>query len=252
MRGGGAKGSEIDPIEVGGGSAGNAGNASAGTGNSSGAADGDAEAGGKVQHAVESDPVNSLPPLPGSRSTGSGDSGQTSGTPGGSPGGSSGSPDAEAGGSIGGVASADDSSSGSDAPLGAQGDSQPGQPKQPRRMFGIAGPKATVGYEHEVIMRVDGDQICVDEEPPVSYARAESADRLATRVIRVLQRDARSWGRPPENFYWVPAIKVIVSPGGIVTFERIHKILLRHALISSVDYCLDSAKPQPKPDQVLE
>jgi hypothetical protein len=144
-----------------------------------------------------------------------------------------------------------DSGDGSGDPLDGGGDGSGGQGQSGgRRQWGIAGPKAEVGYQRQVEIYIDADRIIVDQQPPIPIGRWQSSNQLAGRVVRALERSAHSWGRPPQNFYWVPSIKFVISPGGNIPYERIRAKVLRHGLAASVEYRLDKAAPKKMPDLV--
>jgi hypothetical protein len=121
-----------------------------------------------------------------------------------------------------------------------------------RHQWGMASPGATIGFERDVTIYVESHRIFVGGEPPISCGRGESNNALAAAVVAALDRDARTWGRPPDNFYWVPNVKFVISPGGNQHYERIHKAIIRHGLISSVDFRLDTVKQHRLLDLPME
>jgi hypothetical protein len=143
-------------------------------------------------------------------------------------------------------------SDGSRAPLGAAADDMDNPRRTVRHQWGYASRRANVGFEHDVTIRVQADRIFVGEQPPVPCRPFESSRALSAAVIAALDRDARSWGPPPANFYWVPHINFVISPGGNVPYERIRPAIARHGLISSVDYRLDVTDPSLKLGLPLE
>ncbi len=192
--------------------------------------------------------------------------GPTSGDPsGGAPGGTSGSgtpsggsPGDAAGGSPGGgsmgsdggdsgqsaSASVDAKAGGGGGPsLGHGGDDTPDN-SFAKHHWGYSTPQANVGFNHDVNVWIGAHAIVVGSQPPIPITRAESTQRLAALVVPALDREARTWGRPPDHLYWVPAVKFVVSPGGNVTYDRLRPVLERHGLISSVEYRLELESPR--------
>jgi len=116
------------------------------------------------------------------------------------------------------------------------------------RQWGIASLGATIGYERRVDVRVEQNRVTVVGQPRIDVVtnnRDElSVDDLRRRVIRGVQRTARSWGQPPERFYWVPAIRFEVSPGGALHYERLNSLFRSWRLATSVDYVLPTV-PEP-------
>ncbi|HUE17367.1 MAG TPA: hypothetical protein VMR25_24660, partial [Planctomycetaceae bacterium] len=158
------------------------------------------------------------------------------------------------------------SGSGSDAPPGAKAmDGLPnfstsseddGAPRranqQTTHRWGISSPRASIGFEHELMVYIEAGRIYVGGQPPIGCGRGETADRLSLAVLRALDREARTWGRPRENFYWVPTLKIVICPGGVLQYERIQPALLRHGLTSTVDFRLELSRPAPLPRLVTE
>jgi hypothetical protein len=138
------------------------------------------------------------------------------------------------------------SDGGTPSPLGAAADEMDSPRHTVRHQWGYSGRRATVGFEHDVTIQVQADRIFVGRRPPIPCDHYLSSRELSAAVIGMLDRDARTWGPPPENFYWVPHINFVISPGGNIPFERIRPAIARHGLISSVDYRLDAPDPLQK------
>jgi flagellar motility protein MotE (MotC chaperone) len=240
---------------------------------SGGDASGTARGGGLQSGSAGSGPAQLEPPEFGSSTGGSSSPGGTS--PGGSPqSGSDGQPNSGQGGgtpSFGSSASSDSgadggqSGAGSDSPGAKAMDGLPsfatsadddGAPHRPNRStthrWGISSPRASIGFEHDVMIYIEARRICVGGQPPISCGRGESSERLSFAVLREIDREARSWGRPRENFYWVPNLKIAISPGGNLQYERIQPAFQRHGLSSTVDFRLELSRPAPMPSLVTE
>jgi hypothetical protein len=113
-----------------------------------------------------------------------------------------------------------------------------------RRRWGYSSPQASIGFEHDVTIWIGARAIVVGGQPPIPINRAESPQRLARLVVPALDREARTWGRPPDHLYWVPNVKFVVSPGGNLPYERLAPTIERHGLVSSVDYSLELESPR--------
>ena len=98
------------------------------------------------------------------------------------------------------------------APNTLQGRSPSSQHLRNRR-WGLYGPKATIGFERQITLRVEPDQ------------------------------QVRSWGWPPQNFYWVPSIRFIVYPGANQHYEQLHERMRFEGLSSTVELQLKPAEP---------
>jgi hypothetical protein len=112
------------------------------------------------------------------------------------------------------------------------------------RRWGYSSPQASIGFEHDVTIWIGARAIVVGGQPPIPINRAESPRRLAALVVPALDREARTWGRPPDHLYWVPNVKFVVSPGGNLPYERLRPAIERHGLVSSVDYQLELESPR--------
>lgn len=80
------------------------------------------------------------------------------------------------------------------------------------------------------------ESIRVGNQPAIELKTIRSFDRLAERVLIDLDRHAYSWGKPPDNFYWVPAVRFLVRSGGNHYFERLQAPLRRWGISSTVEY----------------
>jgi hypothetical protein len=127
--------------------------------------------------------------------------------------------------------------------LGHAGDDTPDNSFATRH-WGYSTPQAHVGFNHDVSVWIGAHSIVVGSQPPIPISRAESAPRLAAIVVPALDREARTWGRPPDHLYWVPNVKFVVSPGGNLTYERLRPVMQRHGMISSVEYRLELESPR--------
>jgi hypothetical protein len=225
-----------------------------------GSAPGGATEGGTGQ--VASDPTQSAPAQPSGSGTSGGGGSNTQSDPsqvGGMP--SFGSPEPTAsGGDDAGAPSGSESSPGSKSSDGASKLAANGDDYDaPRRAnqqatyrWGISSPRASIGYEHDVRIYIERARIFVGSQPPIPCGRGESTQQLALAVLRALNREAHNWGRPRENFYWVPSPQIVVCAGGLVQYERIQPAFERLSLNSAVEYRLEVSRPSPLPRLVTE
>jgi len=114
------------------------------------------------------------------------------------------------------------------------------------RRWGLANPRASIGFERKVVVYTDAEQIVVGGEKPLAVGRGESRDQLVQGVLTAVEAEVRSWGHPPEKFYWVPALHFVVSPGGNQHYERLHGAIALWGLSSSVEYSLRPYNPTPE------
>jgi hypothetical protein len=119
--------------------------------------------------------------------------------------------------------------------------------QQAAQHWGISSPKSNIGYEHDVMVYIEAQRIFVGNQPPINCGKRETSDQLSRAFVRALNKEARTWGRPREGFYWVPSLKIVICAGGIVPYERIQSVILRHDLNSTVDFRLELSRPAPLP-----
>lgn len=125
----------------------------------------------------------------------------------------------------------------------------PGNPGQAGegspRYWGVAGLRATIGYERRVRVRVSPDRLVVGDERPIEAGVDVRADVVRRKVVAALQQIAQDWGPPPERFYWVPAVRFEVSPGGHLHYERLDSVFRRWKLPTTVEFILETFPASP-------
>jgi hypothetical protein len=107
------------------------------------------------------------------------------------------------------------------------------------RRWGLSTQQAGIGLERAVAIRIWFDRVIVGSEQAIRVGRGETNEQLLEQVVDALDREARSWGKPPKNFYWVPSLNFQVSPGGNQFYERLHGPLKKFGLPSTVEHRLE-------------
>ncbi len=77
-------------------------------------------------------------------------------------------------------------------------------------------------------------------QPGIRLDAVKTTDELVQRLLHDLDRHARTWGKPPQGFYWVPIVRFRVSPGGNQFYERLHGPLRKWGIGSLAEYPLDT------------
>jgi hypothetical protein len=108
-----------------------------------------------------------------------------------------------------------------------------------RRRWGLSSPRATIGYERELQIQVGADRLIVGGEHVVRAGLGETREELSGRMVTAIEAAARGWGPPPDAFYWVPALRFTVAPGGNRHYERLRGPLREWGLQSAATYTLD-------------
>jgi hypothetical protein len=128
-------------------------------------------------------------------------------------------------------------------------DSQPNGPRgraMGPRLWGRARPRATIGLERKLEIRIYDDRILVgSKDVRVLVGNGETVEEMIHQVVAGIDRAAEKWGDPPTSFYWLPTAKFVVYPGGNQFYERLHEPLERKwGVTSTVEYA--PAKPASK------
>ena len=103
------------------------------------------------------------------------------------------------------------------------------------RRWGLSEPGATIGFERDLEIEVLSDRLVVGPQT-VATRVALNKDLLMQQLVLAIDIQTREWGRPPANFYWIPAITFNVHPGGDANYERVAKRLRELGLPSSVKH----------------
>ncbi len=108
------------------------------------------------------------------------------------------------------------------------------------RRWGLSEPGATIGFERDLEIEVLSDRLVVGART-VATRVGLNKDVLMQQVVLAIDIQAREWGRPPANFYWIPALIFNVHPGGDANYERVATRLRDRGLDSSVQHRRRSA-----------
>ena len=120
-----------------------------------------------------------------------------------------------------------------------------GRAQGPRK-WGQVGKKASIGYEKRIEIHLAADRILVgSKDLVIPVNRADSHDEIVGRVVNAIEHVAENWGEPPQNYYWVPAVKFVVFPGGNQYSEKLSHVLEhKYGVSSTIDFAPD--KPVKK------
>lgn len=117
------------------------------------------------------------------------------------------------------------------------------------RRWGHFNPRAGIGLERRLTVYVQADRVAIGR----SIVRSDGdtlPEQFVAQVIHAIDQNARAWGNPPRNFYWVPMIKFRVSPGGNIHYERLRRELNKVGLSVAVDHTLGT--PQANEGPVIQ
>lgn len=134
----------------------------------------------------------------------------------------------------------------SDEPAGLNSDNEPPAKRnsgkrdvQLKKNWGQRVSRGGIGLEKKFEVVVLADRLLVGNADLVIPAgRGETRDELADEMSQAISILERTWGRPPANFYWIPAVHFVVHPGGNQHYERLHPKLREWGIYSTVEFQL--------------
>jgi len=121
-----------------------------------------------------------------------------------------------------------------------------------QRMWGLSGGGARIGFEREITIRVEADRVIVGRDQIIPIGDGQRKKELLDDILRAIDAYTRTWGPPPEDFYWIPSIRFLVSPGGNQHYERLYGRLSRFRISSRADFTLEPFQSPPREEPLHE
>lgn len=109
------------------------------------------------------------------------------------------------------------------------------------RKWGSSPQNAIIGLEQGINVRVDAGQIIVGTDRTIPVGQGESASDAFAAILSEVEAETRSWGAPPNGFFWRPSLNFHVSPGGNQHFERLQPLAVRSGLTTTRTFTLEPA-----------
>lgn len=109
------------------------------------------------------------------------------------------------------------------------------------RKWGHSPQSAMIGLEQGINVRVDAEKIIVGSDRTIPVGQGESAGDAFAGILSEVEAETRSWGAPPNGFFWRPSLNFHVSPGGNQHFERLQPLALRSGLTTTRTFTLEPA-----------
>jgi hypothetical protein len=75
----------------------------------------------------------------------------------------------------------------------------------------------------------------------LKVGRGESADQLLGAVLQGVEEEIQTWGRPPRGFFFRPALKFVINPGGNQHVDRLDPLLEKSGLSVTRKFSFESA-----------
>lgn len=86
-------------------------------------------------------------------------------------------------------------------------------------------------------IHIKADRLLIGpNDATIPAGRGEKPEELLQSVLGGIEQTAQSWGAPPANFYWLPAVKFVVHPGGSAYYERLRGPLEKWGVRSTLEY----------------
>ncbi|MSR56644.1 MAG: hypothetical protein EXS05_03090 [Planctomycetaceae bacterium] len=132
---------------------------------------------------------------------------------------------------------------------GGGGDGGPSDPALlgGKRRWGQSHARAGIGLERKVEIRAKADHLLIGPDVAVSVNPNEKPEELLQKIQAGLEETAQAWGPPPANFFWLPAVRFVVYPGGNTYYERVRGLLQKSGVNSTVQYHLDKPAAEKQP-----
>lgn len=108
----------------------------------------------------------------------------------------------------------------------------------PARRWSDDGRNGTIGIEREVTLHVWADRVQVGEEQELEIPPERTREELQQQVASALKTHVLDWGAAPEAFFWKPALKFIIHPGGNQHYSRLSQLADQWELKKRVEYDL--------------
>lgn len=108
------------------------------------------------------------------------------------------------------------------------------------RRWGQSDASASITMEREVIVRVDSDEMVIGKQT-LKVGRGESANQLLGAVLQGVEEEIQTWGRPPRGFFFRPALKFVINPGGNQHVDRLDPLLEKSGLSVTRKFSFEAA-----------
>jgi hypothetical protein len=123
-------------------------------------------------------------------------------------------------------------------------------PEAGKRKWGIHSRRATIGFKRQIQIDLYAQEIRVAGGASIVVDQNKTYDQLSNELVAGLESEVLAWGRPPENFYWVPDVKFAVHKDGFQHYERAKAAFEAVDVATTVEHVLESSEesatePQP-------
>jgi hypothetical protein len=88
------------------------------------------------------------------------------------------------------------------------------RPLNVRRQWGIRNPSGTIALEKSIVIFASQDKVVIDRKFKITRTVDRAPGQIIDWTILAMDKVAGEWGVPPRRFYWVPAVTLVIEPGG--------------------------------------
>jgi hypothetical protein len=137
--------------------------------------------------------------------------------------------------------------------VGQNGNATPNLTSQPSKAgpgidspFGEAG---TLAFKRTIKIMISDKALRIANRDALAIPAGISTNQLMAATVSELRSEVQSWKQPPEQFYWKPAVRFVVYPGGNQFVERLRPAFEEQGLLSGVEYELSDSVDDWRPVQ---
>jgi hypothetical protein len=120
-----------------------------------------------------------------------------------------------------------------DAPLIGRRSDDADKPGQ--RRWGYYSKRASIGFERSVTVYVRDESLKLPSGRTVAVGDGDEAADVAANLADAIEQEARSWGKPPDSFYWVPSIRFVGAPETHPALQQLQSPLQKAGLPSRIE-----------------
>jgi hypothetical protein len=107
------------------------------------------------------------------------------------------------------------------------------------RRWGAGSSAGRIGFERSVKIDVHADRLTVAKAGELQFAEDADRDTVRKACAAAIDAAVRSWGSPPEGFYWMPRVAFRIYPGGNLHTARLKGLAEEWGLSVTVEQELE-------------
>ena len=104
-----------------------------------------------------------------------------------------------------------------------------------KRRWGLSPLSGVIGFEREITLHVDRDRIVIARRFQIPIDATSTKRDVISQLTNRLDEHAKSWGRPPHGYYWVPVLRMVTGSEGQIVVNAIQDEIRKHDLSLTVE-----------------